>query len=94
MFFTDGRLATTLVYRYFHRFFILFHFFSPSRTFLIQGVLGSQKLFCKSCLERLITSGETPFQTPLAILGPPGGHFGICRRWGITGGEFVKKHSS
>ena len=28
-------------------------------------------------------------QTPLAILGPTGGHFGFCRRCGIAGGERV-----
>ena len=27
----------------------------------------------------------TPFQTPLAILGPPGGHFGFCRRCRVAG---------
>ena len=31
----------------------------------------------------------TPFQTPSAILGPPGGHLGFCRRCGVAGGERV-----
>ena len=30
--------------------------------------------------------GKIPFKTPLVILGPPGGHFGFCRRCGVAGG--------
>ena len=46
-----GRLATPLVDRYFHYYFL--HFFltifsSPLRPFLIEGVLGSKHLFSKS----------------------------------------------
>ena len=33
--------------------------------------------------------GFTPFQTPLAILGPPSGHFGFCRQCSIAGGKQV-----
>ena len=29
------------------------------------------------------------FQTLSAILGPPSGHFGFCRRGGVAGGELV-----
>ena len=47
-------------------FFTFFHFFAPSRTFFIEGVLVSLNLFYESCLECLITQGETPS----AILGP------------------------
>ena len=42
---------------YFHSYFLLFFpffsppFFSPSRPFLIEGVLGSKNLFCESCLK-------------------------------------------
>ena len=47
---SGGRLATTLVDRYFHHyFFSIFH--SPSRPFLIEGVLGSKNLFSESCLK-------------------------------------------
>ena len=48
-----GRLATTLVDRYFHHYFPFFfpHFFSPSRPFLIEGVLGSKNLFSESCVK-------------------------------------------
>ena len=44
---------------YFHPYFLFFFFprffpffFSPSRPFLIEGVLGSKNLFSESCLER------------------------------------------
>ena len=53
-------------------------------------------------MERPITLGWTPFQTPSAILGPLGSHFGFCNiepnielhigfcRWcGVAGGERV-----
>ena len=47
-----GRLATTLVATIFIIIFSIFHFFhsifSPSRPFLIEGVLGLKNLFCKS----------------------------------------------
>ena len=33
-------------------FFFFPFFFSPSRPFLIEGVVGSKNLFSKSCLER------------------------------------------
>ena len=52
--------------------------FSSLRPFLIEGVLGSKNLFSESCLERPKIQGQTPFQTPSAILGPPGGHFGLA----------------
>ena len=75
---------------YFLLFFFHFFFFSPpSRPFLIEGVLVSKNLFSESCLKWPITLGWTPFQTPSAILGPPGGHFGFCRRCGVAGGERV-----
>ena len=35
----------------------LFPIFSPSRPFLIEGVLGSKNLYSESCLERPKTSG-------------------------------------
>ena len=66
-----------------------FPFFSPSRPFLIEGVLGSKNLFSESCLKWPITLGWTPFQTPSAILGATGGHFGFCRRCDVAGGERV-----
>ena len=48
-----GRLATTLVDRYFHHYFPFSIFFShsPSRPFLIEGVLGSKNLFSESCVK-------------------------------------------
>ena len=46
--------------------------------------LGSKNLFSKSCSERPITQGQKPSQTPSAILGPPGGHFGFCRRFHVS----------
>ena len=49
--------------------------------FLIEGVLGSKNLFSESWPERPKSSGYTPFQTPSAILGPPGGHFGFQLKW-------------
>ena len=83
-----GWLATTFVDRYFHRYFVFFSIFSsPSRPFLIEGVLGSKNLFSKSGSKWPITWGYTPFLTLLAILGTPGGHFGFCRRCGVAGGE-------
>ena len=45
----DKFLATTFVATINN---ILFFFFSPSSTFLIEGVLGSKNLFSKSYLER------------------------------------------
>ena len=48
-----GRLATTLVDRYFHHYFLHFPF-SPLQPFLIEGALGSKNLFCQSGSERLI----------------------------------------
>ena len=60
-------------------------FFFPSSTFLIEGALGSKNLFSKSCLECPKTYGLTPFQFPSAILGPPGSHFGFCRRCSVAG---------
>ena len=74
---------------YFLLFFSFFIFSPPSRPFLIEGVLVSKNLFSESCLKWPITLGWTPFQTPSAILGPPGGHFGFCRRCGVAGGERV-----
>ena len=72
---SGGRLATTLVAT---KNVIIFFFFSPpSLPFLIEGVLGSKNLFSESCSEWPITYVYTPFQTPSAILWPPGGHFGF-----------------
>ena len=71
---------------YFLSFFSFFFlFFSPSSTFLIEGVLGSKNLFCESCLKCPKTQGQTPFQTPSAILGPLAGGAALqavrrCRR--------------
>ena len=62
-------------------FFPPFFPFPPSRPFLIEGVLGSKNLFSESCLGCPKTQGKTPFQTPSALLGPSGGHFGFCRWW-------------
>ena len=70
-------------------FFSFFFFLFPSSTFLIEGVLRSKNLFSESCLECPKTWGLTPFQTPSAILGPTGGHFGFCRRCSVAGGERV-----
>ena len=67
--------------------------FSPSRPFFLEGVLRSKNLFSESCLECPKTQGQTLFQIPSAILGPPGGHFGFCRRCGIAGGERVPPQS-
>ena len=66
---------------YFHHYFFP-PFFSPSSPILIEGVLGSKNLFSESGSKWPIT----PFQTPLAILGPPDGHFGFSRRYGVAGG--------
>ena len=54
--------------------------------FLIEGVLRSKNLFSESLSERPITKDWTPFQTPSAIIGPPVGHFGFSRQYGIAGG--------
>ena len=32
----------------------------------------------------------TPFHTPSAIFGPPGGHFGFYSRWGVLGGAALQ----
>ena len=42
-------VVATIFIRLIFSFFSVF--FSPSRPFLIEGVLGSKNLFCKSCLE-------------------------------------------
>ena len=49
------------------------HFFSLSAAVQIK-ILILRKLF-----EVLNNLGLDPFQTPSAIFGPPGGHFGVCR---------------
>ena len=50
---SSGRLAATLVATInVIIFFSFLFFFSPSSTFLIEGVLGSKNLFSKSCLAR------------------------------------------
>ena len=59
--------------------FLFFFFFSPSYTFLIEGVLGSKNLFSKSWWERQKRYKSTPFQTLSAILGPPSCQFGILQ---------------
>ena len=49
---SGGRLATTLVATINVIIsLIFFPIFSPSRPFLIEGVLGSKNLFSESCLE-------------------------------------------
>ena len=58
--------------------------FSPSRPFLIEGVLGSKNLFSESWSDRPITLRWTPFQTPSAIFWPSGGHFGFCMRSNVS----------
>ena len=55
------------------------HFGAPWRPFwifgvLIEGMMESKNLFSESCSEWPITYVYTPFQTPSAILWPPGGH--------------------
>ena len=60
------------------------HFGAPWRTFWIfevlkEGMIESKKLFGKSCSGSPIIQGFTYFQTPSAILGPPGSHFGFLR---------------
>ena len=57
--------------------------------FLIEGVLSSKNLFSESWSKHPITKDWTPFKTQSAILGPPFGHFGFSRRYGIAGGERV-----
>ena len=59
--------------------------FPPSRPFLIEDVLRLKNFCSESCLE----CPKTHFQTPSAILGPPGSHIGFCRRWGVAGSEWV-----
>ena len=58
----------------------------------IEGVLGSQNLFSQSCSERPRTKGKPSFQTPLAILGPPVGHFGFCRQCSFAGPSVFAIH--
>ena len=80
---SGGRLAMTLVatinvitFSFFFSFL-----FSPSSTFLIEGVLRSKNLFSESCLERPKT-----FPVPLCHFGAPWRPFWIlqavrrCRR--------------
>ena len=45
-------VVATIFIRIFSFFFPPVFFFSPSRPFLIEGVLGSKNLFSESCLER------------------------------------------
>ena len=48
-------------------------------NFQIEQLLRSKKLFSETLWEHPKTWGYTTFQTPSAILGPPGGHFGFLR---------------
>merc|ERR1712013_771128 len=56
----------------FIRLFPFFFRFSPSRPFLIEGLLGSKNLFSESCLERpnlgVDTRPRPPFWGPLAAI--------------------------
>ena len=91
MFFTDGRLATTLVYRNFHRFFTFFHFFFSVTNFFHRRSARITKPILRKLFGAPDNLGWDPFPDPVGHFGAPGGHFGICRRWGIAGGEFEKK---
>ena len=77
---SGARLANTLVDCYFHHFFyFLVSFFSPSSTFLIEGVLGLKNLLSKSWRERPKNLAVDHFPDLSAILRHPGGHFGFLR---------------
>ena len=86
-----SQLATALVATkhviIFHS--ILFLPFSLLLPSLVEGVLRSKNLFCKSWWECQKTWECTPFQTPSATLGPPSNHFGFWRRCGVAGSERV-----
>ena len=61
-------------------------FWGPWQPFLIfealiEGMIESENLFSKSWSEVPITKSLTSLHTPSAILGPPGGHFGLSRQW-------------
>ena len=62
---------------------LLLNLLVPERSFqnlfLIKGVLGSKNLFSESWSKCPINKDWALFQTPSAILGPPGGHFGFLR---------------
>ena len=73
---------------YFHRSFLFSRFFfSPPFVATFSHRRGAR--IKKPILRRLFRAPKNPFQTPPAILGPPGGHFGFCRRCDIAGSERV-----
>ena len=57
------------------------------RDLFSQKKCSDQKTYLAKVLECPKTQEQTPFQTPSAILGPPGGHFDFCRRCGVACGE-------
>ena len=67
------RLATTLVDRYFHHYFpfSIFSIFSVA-TFSHRRSARIKKLIQRKLTEAPQNKGQTPFQTPSAILGPTG----------------------
>ena len=86
--YSGGRLATTLV--------ATIDAISP--TFFFSVIYFSQRRSArikKLILRKLIVGvgpknlGVCIFPDPSAILWPPNGHFGFCRRCGIAGGERV-----
>ena len=71
-----GRLTTTLVAT---KNDTIFSFSFPGIYFSHRRSTRIKNLFRESWRKRPKTWGKTPFQTPSAILGPPGGHFGFLR---------------
>ena len=76
---SGSQLATTKVGHYFHLSFLFFLFF-----FLLSVVNvshGSAALIKKPSYQKLTEASKNlevdPLQTPSAILGPHGGHFGF-----------------
>ena len=89
--FQSVRLATTLVATIF---IILFFFFSrpPPHVFFSSIPTFSHRRSAR--IKKLWKLLRTPknlqtFSDPVGHLGPPGGHFGFCRRCGVAGGERV-----
>ena len=62
------------------------------QKYLLWGGVGPQTLFFSPLSQNFLIEGvlgSKTFQTLLAILGPPSGHFGFCRRCGVVSGGRV-----
>ena len=79
---SGGRLAITLVARYFHHSYLPFSSHSPFHSpFSITTFSHRTATRIKSLIKWKLTGAPKTFQDPIGHFGAPGGHFGFCRRW-------------